>query len=187
MTVHDFLLGTRGLDAADLGAMGLHFLMLSLLAIGGAITTAPDMQRYLVRERGWLDDTGFNASIALAQSAPGPNVLFVAVIGFNIAGLVGALVALAGSMLPSTTLALAAGRYLETRRDAVAVKAFTAGLAPMTLGLLLATGWVLLQPQRHQPAAWALVALTVAVTVATKLRPLWVIGVGAAAGAMGWV
>jgi len=42
----------------------LHFAALSLLAIGGAITTAPDMQRYLV-ERGWIDNEQFTSSIAL--------------------------------------------------------------------------------------------------------------------------
>ena len=73
MTVHDFLLGTRGLDAADLGAMGLHFLMLSLLSIGGAMSTAAEMHRYLVVERGWLGEVDFTTAIALAQAAPGPN------------------------------------------------------------------------------------------------------------------
>jgi chromate transporter len=56
----------------------VHFASLSLLGIGGAITTAPDMHRYLVDERNWLTDASFSSSIALAQSAPGPNVLFVA-------------------------------------------------------------------------------------------------------------
>ena len=87
--MHDLLWGSAGLGAGDLGAMFLHFTLLSLLAIGGAITTAPDMQRYVVAERGWLSDAQFTASVALAQAAPGPNVLFVAVVGWNVAGLAG--------------------------------------------------------------------------------------------------
>ena len=61
-----------------------HFLSLSLLSIGGAIATAPDMHRYLVDERHWLLDSQFTSSIALAQAAPGPNVLFIALIGLNV-------------------------------------------------------------------------------------------------------
>ncbi|HMS04436.1 MAG TPA: chromate transporter, partial [Burkholderiaceae bacterium] len=66
------------LGAADWLTLFTHFLSLSLLAVGGAITTAPDMHRYLVGSQHWLSDAQFNASIAIAQAAPGPNVLFVA-------------------------------------------------------------------------------------------------------------
>ena len=93
------LVGT--LSWSELGALMLHFLMLSLLSIGGAITTAPDMHRYLVDERHWLTDQSFTSSIALAQAAPGPNILFVAVLGFNVSGLLGAAAAMAGILLPS--------------------------------------------------------------------------------------
>jgi hypothetical protein len=62
----------------------VHFASLSLLGIGGAITTAPDMHRYLVDEKNWLTDATFSSSIALAQSAPGPNVLFVALMGWQV-------------------------------------------------------------------------------------------------------
>ena len=64
-----------------------HFLLLSLLSIGGAITVAPDMHRVMVDQMGLLNDAQFNASIAIAQAAPGPNVLFVAVMGYQAAGL----------------------------------------------------------------------------------------------------
>ena len=54
-----------------------HFLSLSLLAVGGAIATAPDMHRYLVEHQHWISDDQFRASMALAQAAPGPNLLFI--------------------------------------------------------------------------------------------------------------
>ena len=69
------------LSAADWWDMFQHFASLSLLAVGGAITTAPDIHRYLVDETHWLSDAQFTASIALAQGAPGPNVMFVALMG----------------------------------------------------------------------------------------------------------
>jgi chromate transporter len=173
------------LSGADwLGLFG-HFLMLSMLSIGGAITTAPEMQRYVVGERGWMSDDQFTASVALAQAAPGPNVLFVAVIGYNAAGLAGMAVTMLGIMLPSTTLTLAVARYGHRRQGSLPVRAFTAGMAPLTIGLVLATGWLLTEPTRHSPVAWALVAVTVLAMTWTKVSPMWLIGLGALVGATG--
>jgi chromate transporter len=185
--VNSLLFGAHGLDSGVLLSLFLHFGMLSLLAIGGAITTAPDMQRYVVGERGWLDDAQFTASVALAQAAPGPNVLFVAVVGWNIAGLSGVFATLAGSLLPSTTLALAASRYGDQHRESRAMRAFRAGMAPLTLGLLLATGWVLTAPVRTQWGAMLLVPLTALLLLKTKISPVWLVAAGAVVGAMGWV
>ena len=182
-----WLFGTLGLTPADWLALFGHFMVLSLLAVGGAITTAPDMHRYIVGQRGWLDDAQFTASVALAQAAPGPNVLFVAVIGFNVGGLVGMLATLLGTLLPSTVLALIVARLGQAMRQHRGAIAFTAGLAPLTMGLLLSTGWILLDPVRNRPAAWLLVVLTLLVMLRTKANPLWLIALGAVAGAAGWV
>ena len=181
------LWGNGGLGAADLWAMCLHFTMLSLLAVGGAITTTPDMQRWVVGERGWLSDAQFTASIALAQSAPGPNLLFVAVIGWNVAGLAGVATTLLGSLLPSTTLALLATRWGAQHRQRLAVRAFKAGMAPLTIGMLLATGWVLTEPLRGHGATAGLVAVAVVFILYTRLSPLWPIAIGAVVGALGYL
>lgn len=179
--------GPHGLGAADLGALFVHFLLLSLLAIGGAISTAPDMHRYLVGERGWLGDAQFSGSIALAQAAPGPNVLFVAVLGYNAAGLAGVLSTMGGCLLPSTLIAVGAARWGHQHRESRAVKAFNAGLAPLTIGLLLSSGWVLAGPSMQHVPALLLVLLTMAVSARTRISPLWLIGLGALLGAAGWV
>lgn len=174
------------LNAADLWAMFLHFMLLSLLAVGGAITTTPEMHRWVVGERGWLTDAQFTTSVALAQSAPGPNLLFVAVIGWNIAGLAGVATTMLGSLLPSTTLALLATRFSRQRQDQLFLRAFRGGMAPLTIGMLLATGWVLTEPLRAHAAATAgLVLMAVAVMRFTRLSPLWPIAVGAVVGALG--
>ena len=178
---------SAALAPADWAAMFGHFLMLSMLAIGGAIATAPEMHRYVVGERGWLTDAQFTDSVALAQAAPGPNLLFVVVVGFNIAGLAGAAVALTGMLIPSTTFALTASRFAARNRETRGVRAFVAGMAPITLGLLLATGWILLEPSRGHPGAVVLALITVAVIWQTKLSPVWMIAVGAVAGALGLV
>lgn len=175
------------LSAADWWGLFFHFLALSLLAIGGAIATVPDMHRYLVLDKGWLSDEVFASSIALAQAAPGPNLLFVPVLGFQVAGVAGALVTLVGMLLPSTTLALTATRWMAQRRDAVGVKAFVAGMMPVTLGLLLATGWVLASALRGDVALVVLVAATAVTTWRTKIAPVWMVAGGALLGAMGLV
>ena len=175
----------------ELGNLFLHFLMLSLLAVGGAITTAPEMHRYMVSQQHWLTDTQFTSSIALAQAAPGPNVLFVAVLGWNVAGLNGALAAMAGIMLPSTTLVLAATRWAKANKESRGVRAFTAGMAPLTVGLLLATGWLLAEPYlrapQHRLTTLALIAATVALTLRSKLSVVWMVLGGGVLGALGWV
>ena len=180
-------LGPGLLGMAELLHLLTHFMMLSLLAVGGAITTAPDMQRFVVREQGWLSDAQFTASVALAQAAPGPNVLFVAVIGFNVAGLAGVLATLVGTLVPSTTLALTASRWGDRNRSSRVLQAFTVGLAPVTIGLLLSTTWILLEPTRTQWTAAALVAATLMLMLRTRISPLWLIAGGAAAGMAGWV
>lgn len=164
-----------------------HFAMLSLLAVGGAITTVPEMHRLVVQQTGWLTDASFSGSIALAQAAPGPNVLFVAVIGFNVAGLAGVLATLSGSLLPSAVLAVSAGRWGRQPQQMRAFRAFTEGVAPITVGLLVATGWILTEPARTHWATVPLVLATVLLMQKTRLSPVWPIAAGAVAGVLGWV
>jgi chromate transporter len=179
------------LTSSELLALFGHFLVLSLLAVGGAITTAPDMHRFVVDEHHWLVDAQFSASIAIAQAAPGPNVLFVAVIGWNVAGPLGALATMTGTLLPSTALTLSATRWGARRRETRGIRAFTTGLTPLTIGLLLATGWVLAQPYviagPHHLGAVTLVACSAFIMTRSRLSPMWLVAIGAVVGALGWV
>jgi chromate transporter len=179
--------GQAGLATGELWQLLLHFTLLSLLAVGGAMTTAPDMQRFVVAQKGWMDEAQFTASVALAQAAPGPNVLFVAVIGFNVAGLPGVIATTVGTLLPSTVLTLAVTRFSDRHAQARPLRAFNAGMAPLTLGLLAATGWVLIEPHVRStpwPSVIALLA-TVAFVRWTRLSPMWAVLAGALAGAAG--
>lgn len=172
--------------AVDWLALFGHFLLFSVLSIGGAITVAPDMHRVLVDRMGLLTDSQFNASIAIAQAAPGPNILFVAVMGYQAAGLLGAATTLIGIMLPSTTLALAAARWGNARRDRLALRAFRAGMAPIVIALLVATGWIL----SAQTPGRAHGLLTIASAIAvwrTRVHLLWMIAIGGIVGALGWL
>jgi len=176
-----------------------HYLSLSLLAIGGAIATAPDMHRYLVDQQHWLTDAQFNASIAIAQAAPGPNVLFVALMGWNVGlntgslwnGLGGMLIAMAGTLLPSTTLTYLATGWVARHKERLGVRAFKQGMAPVVVGLVVATGWILASAHGGPLAAWPLwliTGATVLIMLCTrKVHLLWLLGAGAAAGWFGLV
>jgi chromate transporter len=164
-----------------------HFLAMSMLAVGGALAVTPGIHHYLVDDRGWLTDAQFSAGVAIAQAAPGPNLLFVPVLGYAVAGLAGALVSLAGMLIPSTALALAVSRWGGQRRETRFVRAFVGGLAPVTVGLLLASAILLAAPSRGSPAAIALVVGAALLAWRTKVSPVWLIAAGATVGALGWV
>lgn len=171
-----------GLDLLELFG---HFALLSLLAVGGMIAMAPEMHRTLVDARGWLDHLQFVDAITIAQAAPGPNVLFVTLLGWQAGGAAGALAATAGALLPSCMLSFHAQRWLATRRDTRGVRAFRGGLAPIAVGLTLATGWVLAREADTGWRAGLLTAATTAVVARTRLNPLWLLAVGAGLGAGG--
>ena len=104
------------------------------------------MHRYIVDEHHWISDAQFTSSIAIAQAAPGPNVLFVATLGWSVAGPIGAIATMFGTLLPSTLLTLAVTRWGAKRKETRGVRAFTTGMTPLTIGLLVATGWLLAAP-----------------------------------------
>jgi chromate transporter len=176
-----------------------HFILLSLLAVGGAITTAPEMQRFVVQEQGWLSGEQFNSCIAIAQAAPGPNVLFIPLIGWQIglqtgggyaAATVGMLATFIGIMIPSSTLTFATARWLHNNPYHIAARASKAALAPISIALLLATSWLLSAAHSDVAKHWPLWAFTVASLLLawkTKIHLLWILGAGALLGAFGLI
>lgn len=171
----------------------LHYLSLSLLSLGGALVTAPEMHRYLVSEQNWLTDPQFSASIAIAQAAPGPNILFVALIGWNIGlnagsmtnGVLGMVLAIFGMLIPSTIFTYMATRWAHRNRDLRAVRAFKLGMAPVVIGLVLATGWILASTPNSLAQDWPLWLLTVVsmvLVLKTRIPILALLAAGAVLG-----
>jgi chromate transporter len=197
---------TISLQFADWVALFTHFVSLSLLAVGGAITVAPDIHRYLVEEQHWLTNAQFSASIALAQGAPGPNVMFIALMGWNVglnaAGGIGAgasaigsalwgvFVTMFGILLPSATLTFVATQWAHKNRELRAIKAFKAGMAPIVMALLIATGWLLTgqhdNPSQEWPL-WAVTAVTTLVVWRTQTHLLILLAIGALLGGAGFI
>ncbi len=182
------------------------FVTLSLLSVGGAITTVPEMHRYLVAQNSWLTDSQFSASIALAQAAPGPNVLFVAVLGWNVGMASGGgpangplpwalasaamAVSMVGIIIPSTTLTFFAARWGQRNRERAEVRAFKQSMAPVVIALLVATGWLLTASHgnlQQAPLLWMLTIASALLVWKTRVHLLWLIGAGALAGILGLV
>lgn len=175
-----------------------HFLMLSLLSVGGPIATTPEMHRYLVEQQHWLSHTQFSHAIALAQAAPGPNMLFVALMGWHIGmntggvptALLAAAVTLLGILLPSSALMMATANWGHRHRELRAVRAFRQGMAPVVIAMLLSTSWILGSASRDWRADWPVWLLTVASGLLlwrTRVHLLWVLGAGAVLGWFGFV
>jgi chromate transporter len=173
--------------------MFLHFLMLSLLSVGGAVSTIPEMQRFLVTRQQWLTDPQFAGSIAIAQSAPGPNILFVALLGWNVGmnaggpwqGLLAVVIIMSAIMVPSSVLTLIATRWLHRNRDRRAVRAFKQGMAPIVIALLLATSWILASVNhdfRTDVPIWLVTIATALLIWRTKIHILFILLAGAALG-----
>ena len=192
------------LAAADWWALLAQFLSLSLLAVGGAITTAPDMHLYLVTQQHWLSEAQFSSSIALAQAAPGPNVLFIALFGWQVglnaasasglpiwaSALLGVSISMLGTLLPSTILTVSVARWGHRNRERRVVRAFKQGMAPLVVGILLATGVILATNQGNSAVHWPLWLLTAVTTLLvwrTRIHLLWLLGAGAVLGGSGWV
>lgn len=175
------------MTAADYWDMFVHFATLSFLSVGGALSTSPEMHRYLVDGRGWLDHRQFVDSIALAQAAPGPNVLFVTLLGWQMAGLTGALVATVGIMLPSSVITWYANRLSNAHAEAPLVKAIRQGMSPIAIGLTASAGWLIARNTDTDWRLWAVTAVTFVVMVRTRINPLWLIAGGAALGGAGWL
>jgi len=170
------------MDRADLGGLALHFALLSLMAIGGISSILPDMQRYVVEANHWLSAKQFADIFALGQAAPGPNVMFVTLLGWQLAGWSGASVATLASILPPAVLTLGITRLHANDPDAPLGRAIRAGLGPVAIGLTLASGWILAQSADQSWHTALLTLLTVAVMMRTRLNPIWLILAGAIAG-----
>jgi chromate transporter len=167
--------------------LALQFLTLSLLSIGGANSIIPEMHLRAVDIEHWMTDADFSQMFALSQAAPGPNVLIVSLIGWKVAGVAGAIVSMLAMCGPSSVLTYQVARAWERFRDAPLRIAIERGLAPVTVGLVLASGYVLTRTTDHGAAAYAITGATVLLTLTTRLHPLWALAAAGALGALGFV
>lgn len=169
---------------AELAAV---YAQLSLLAFGGANAVLPEMQRQVVDVHHWMSAHDFAALFALAQAAPGPNMMVVSLVGWRVAGVWGALVTTAAVAAPSAILTLLVSGVWYRFKDATWRKAVQAGLQPVTAGLIMASAALLIESTTVDWTAAAVTVVTAGLFMFTKLHPMLILGGAAVAGAFGLV
>ncbi len=182
----------KAMSAKTLLQILLLFSSLSLLSIGGGNTVLPEMHTKSVVDHHWLTDSQFADVFAISQAAPGPSILIVTLIGYKaglsaggeLIGIVGALVATIAIMVPAGLLVFFVVQFWERAKDSNVRRAIEKGFAPLTVGLVLASGYVMSKAADQDWRAYLLTAVCTVIFVFTKLNPLIVVAI---AGLLGWL
>lgn len=157
---------------------------LSVMAVGGGTAVLPEMKSLTVNQYHWLTSDQFGQIYSLGQLAPGPNMLMVSVIGYRVAGLPGALAALVGFFLPAGVVMFATGRVWDRFADSPWKVALQRGLAPLTIGLMLAGTWVLAKAVIAGPTTAVIAVVVTVILLVRHINPVFLILAG---GVASWV
>ena len=175
-------MNTPGASAPLLG----HLVVLSMISFGGIPAMLPDLRDYVVATQGWISDQDFANCFAVVQAVPGPNmILMMSFIGWKVGGLPTAMASALATFVPPCMIAFAVFRWWDRFRDTAWQGLLRRGLTPVTIGLVIAGGYVM---ARAGDSGWLSLALTIAAAVlllATRVSPFWMLGAGAALGALG--
>lgn len=148
----------------------------------------PEMHRMVVEAHGWMDDLAFAKRYALAQAAPGPNIMVVGLIGWHVAGPLGMVMAMLAMCGPSSLLAYAFARLRKQVAGARWMRVFERGMVPIAIGLIAASGMLLASGAgTGDTGGWLPIAISVASTLfvwRTKRSPLLVLVAGATLGGL---
>jgi chromate transporter len=162
-----------------------YFALMSLFAVGGANAALPEMYRLVVETQQWMTDRQFADAYAIAQVTPGPNVIIVALIGYHVAGLLGALTATVAMCGPTCAFAYFVGRVWDRFKDAHWRIVIQAGMVPLSLGLVAASALVISRVAAQTWIAVVLVVATAIITYKWQLNPLWIFAGAAVLGLFG--
>lgn len=168
------------------GALVGHLAVLSLITFGGFPSLLPDLRDFVVTTNGWLTDREFANYFGIVQAIPGPNmILMMSFIGWKVGGLPTAIASALATFGPSCAMCFTAFRFWDRFRDAPWQRIMRRGLTPVTIGLIVAGGYVMAVAS---DTGWGSAAVTVAAAglmLATRLNPLWTLGVAGALGGFG--
>jgi chromate transporter len=175
------------MERPDLTALFLHLLALWFVAVGGPSTILPEIHRYVVDVERLLTSAQFAEIYTLAQVAPGPNVMYVTLMGWYLAGWPGVAATTIPLLVPATTLTLLVGHLNERYPNAPFGRAIRRGLTPITIGLMFAGATILVRAVNTDWRGYLLTLATVAMVLRKTWNPLWLLAAGALAGIGGLV
>ncbi len=161
----------------------LTFSRISLIAIGGANAAIPEIRHAVVDIHQWMNSDTFTHLFAVAQSAPGPNVLIASIIGWHVAGIAGLLVATIAMVLPASVLAFMVGRVISHFTHRREYKLVQDAVVPVAIGLIIASGIELSMYSAFDVLTWSMVLGTLVFVYFTEANPMWALLVCAIGGA----
>jgi chromate transporter len=164
-----------------------HLFVQSLLAIGGIYVILAELQRVVVIENGWLTLEDFTSLFALAQASPGPNTLFISLIGWRVAGVPGGILATLVFVLPSLVMSGILARGWSRWSDRRWFTVLRRGLVPVTIGLLVSSALLLTSAAAVSPAALLVTGGAAGLSLGTRLPPVAILGLAGVFGAFGLV
>lgn len=168
---------------------------LSLLSIGGGNAVLPEMHLRAVRTEHWLTDAQFADIFAISQSAPGPSILIVTLVGYGaglsvggvLGGIIGGLIATVAMILPASVLVYVVTLFWQKAKESKLRAAIEKGFAPLTVGLILATGVVMSKSAGHDWRGYVLIGICTVIFVVSKVNPLFIVAAAGVIGYVGWV
>ena len=168
--------------------IAMTFASLSLVAMGGANAVVPEIHRQIVGAHGWMNDATFAQLFAIAQAAPGPNILLASLIGWRVAGMAGLAVATLAMIVPASILAFTVGRLVNRLAEAPWISVIKAGLVPVAVGLIMAGGLVMGRAAVHSLFSLAITVGAAIFVLFSDRNPLWAIAGGTIISLLGlWI
>ena len=169
-------------------ALTMHLAWVSSISFGGFPTVLPDLRDFVVGTNRWMTNQEFANLFAMAQSIPGPNmILMLSFIGWKVWGFPGALASAFATFGPPCTMYFTAYRLWDRFRGARWQRVVRLGLAPVVVGLVIASGTVMARTADNSWQAAAFTIATAAITLATRLNPLWMLLAGGLLGGLGFL
>ncbi len=155
------------------------FAPLSLATIGGGQTVVADIQRQVVDAHHWMTRNEFLNDFAISRMAPGPGSLLVTLIGWQVAGVAGAIAATISIFGPTTFLIGGVAHLWSRNPGARWQQALERGLRPVAAGMILAAVYVLLRSLEGGWLAQAIAFASTGVLMASRINPLLLLAAGA--------
>ena len=156
--------------------------IVSVLAFGGGNAILPEMQHQVVTVHQWMTAEQFSSLFAMAQAAPGPNMMIVPLVGWHVAGLAGLLVTSLAKFGPSSIITVYVLKFWQRFKDHPLRARFEKALKPITVGLVLVSAWLIADASAQNALLILIVILTAILGMFKKVHPLWVMALGAGLG-----
>ena len=168
------------MDENALWELAAVFAPLSLVAFGGGPTIVAEIEHQTVAVHGWLTHQDFIDIFAISRVAPGPGILMITLVGWKVAGWLGAIVASFSFYIPSGLLVSGASWLWRRHRNASWRDKVERGLAPIAIGLIFAGAYSVLNATQGGVLAFATAGISAAVLMWRQINPLLLLTCGAA-------